>query len=140
MSRRSIIRSRRRRRVRTDSGQALVEFALVLPLLAFMILGIVQFGIAFNHYIALTDATRAGARKAVVSRHSSNPKGDAEAAVRASAANLDQGKLSVSVSPGTPWSAGGSVTVAATYPYSINLLGIVVKSGNLNSTTTERVE
>jgi Flp pilus assembly protein TadG len=105
-----------------------------------MILGIVQFGITFNHYITLTDATRAGARKAVVSRHSSDPKGDAEAAVRASATNLDQGKLSVTVSPSTPWSAGNSVTVAASYPYSINLLGIVIKAGNLSSTTTERVE
>jgi len=32
------------------------------------------------------------------------------------------------------------VTVRATYPYSISLLGMVVKSGRLSSTTTERVE
>jgi hypothetical protein len=32
------------------------------------------------------------------------------------------------------------VTASATYPYSINLLGIVVASGNLKATTTERVE
>jgi hypothetical protein len=32
------------------------------------------------------------------------------------------------------------VTVTATYPYRISLLGLVVKSGNLRSTTTERVE
>ena len=35
---------------------------------------------------------------------------------------------------------GGDVTVKATYPYSIDLLGIVVKSGRLTSETTERVE
>jgi hypothetical protein len=32
------------------------------------------------------------------------------------------------------------VTVTATYGYSINLLGVVVKSGRLSSKTTERVE
>jgi hypothetical protein len=32
------------------------------------------------------------------------------------------------------------VTVTATYPYSISLLGMVVKAGSLSSTTTERVE
>ena len=32
------------------------------------------------------------------------------------------------------------MTVTATYPYSISLLGLVVASGNLKSTTQERVE
>jgi hypothetical protein len=35
---------------------------------------------------------------------------------------------------------GGDITVRATYPYEINLLGLVVKSGDLISETTERVE
>jgi hypothetical protein len=38
------------------------------------------------------------------------------------------------------WAPGEDVTVTATYPYSIDLLGLVVKSGFLSSTTTERVE
>jgi len=32
------------------------------------------------------------------------------------------------------------VTVTATYPYQINILGFVVASGDLHSQTTERVE
>ena len=40
----------------------------------------------------------------------------------------------------TAWEHGESVTVRATYPYTINLLGFVVSSGNLTSETTERVE
>ena len=32
------------------------------------------------------------------------------------------------------------MTVTATYPYKISLLGFVVKTGRLSSTTTERVE
>jgi hypothetical protein len=58
--------------------------------------------------------------------------------VRGSAADLDQSKLGVTVT--SSWQQGEDVTVSATYPYDISLLGFVVKSGNLTSTTTERVE
>jgi hypothetical protein len=35
---------------------------------------------------------------------------------------------------------GSDVTVTATYPYTIDLLGVIVKSGTLSASTTERVE
>jgi hypothetical protein len=44
------------------------------------------------------------------------------------------------VSVSSTWEQGEDVSVTATYPYSISLLGFVVKSGDLTSTTTERVE
>ena len=62
------------------------------------------------------------------------------------AANLKISNLDVTVTPYDPskgtqsWAQGGDVTVTATYPYSISLLGLVVKSGRMSSTTTERVE
>lgn len=43
-------------------GQSLVEFALVLLPLFFILLGIIQFGFVFNAYVTLTNATREGAR------------------------------------------------------------------------------
>jgi Flp pilus assembly protein TadG len=127
-------------RIRDEQGQTMTEFALVLPVLALLLFGVIQFGILFNNYVTLTDAVRAGARKAAVSRQASNPKGDAEAAVRAAADTLDQSKLTVSVTPNTPWVHGNSVTVHAEYPYEINLIGFVLASGRLKSETVERVE
>jgi hypothetical protein len=38
------------------------------------------------------------------------------------------------------WQPSADVTVTATYPYKVSLLGLVVKAGNLSSKTTERVE
>lgn len=111
---------------------------MVLPVLAFLLFGIIQLGIVFNNYVTVTDAARAGARKAAVSRDVADPAGTTEAAVRASATNLDQGQLAVSVA--STWQKGDDVTITATYPYQVNLLGIVVASGNLTSETTERVE
>ena len=47
----------------------MTEFAIVLPMLAMLLFGIIQFGILYNNYVTVTDAARAGARKAAVSRH-----------------------------------------------------------------------
>jgi len=130
---------KKRIQIRNEQGQAMTEFALVLPVLALILFAVIQFGIVFNNYITLTDATRAGARKAAVSRDDPNRDADVMAAVRSSATDLDGSKLSVSP-PSSTWDSGTDVTVTASYPYSISLLGLVVKSGRLSSTTTERVE
>jgi Flp pilus assembly protein TadG len=130
---------KKRIQIRNEQGQAMTEFALVLPVLALILFAVIQFGIVFNNYVTLTDATRAGARKAAVSRDDPNRDADVMAAVQNSASDLDGSKLSVSP-PTSTWNSGDDVTVTASYPYSISLLGLVVKSGRLSSTTTERVE
>jgi Flp pilus assembly protein TadG len=129
--------------LRNERGQAMVEFALVLPILMALLLGIIQFGIVFNNYITLTDATRAGARKAAVSRFVGDSGASAKAAVENSAQGLDQSKLAptISVTASPDWNTpGNDVTVTASYPYSINILGWTVKAGTLTSTTKERLE
>jgi Flp pilus assembly protein TadG len=129
----------KRIQIRNQQGQTMTEFALVLPVLALILFAVIQFGIVFNNYITLTDATRAGARKAAVSRQDPNRNSAVMSAVRSSASDLKSSKLSV-LPPSSTWDSGADVTVTASYPYSISLLGIVVKSGQLSSTTTERVE
>ncbi len=124
--------------LRAERGQTMTEFALVLPLLALLLFGVIQFGIAFNNYITLTDAVRAGARKGTVSRHERNPEGVTVAAVQAAATDLDPKKLGVDVE--SSWQPGEPVRVEATYPYSISLIGVPIKKGLLKSVTTERVE
>lgn len=120
----------------------MAEFTLILPALVLLLFGIVQFGIVFNNYLALTDAVRAGARHASVARFL--PPGDREATVKQkvkdAAVDLDTAKLDIDVNAPANWAPGSDVTVKAQYPYSINLLGMVVKSGSVSSSTTERVE
>jgi Flp pilus assembly protein TadG len=130
---------KKRIQIRNEQGQTMTEFALVLPVLALILFAVIQFGIVFNNYITLTDATRAGARKAAVSRQDPNRNSAVMSAVRSSASGLTSSKLSV-LPPSSTWQSGDDVTVTASYPYSISLLGLVVKSGQLSSTTTERVE
>ena len=133
----------RRRLQHEQDGQSATEFAIVLPVFCLLLFAVIQFGILFNNYLTLTDAVRAGARTAAVSRLEANPEDVAEARVRSAAGALngadDPVMLKVDVSA-TAWEHGESVTVTATYPYEVDLLGFVVASGDLTSETTERVE
>jgi Flp pilus assembly protein TadG len=131
--------------MRSEHGQTLVEFAMVLPLLALVLFAVIQFGIVYNNYISLTDAVRAGARKGAVSRMVADPVGTTKQAVIDSASPdlntsspCTSGNVCVTVT--SDWQPGDTVTVQATYPYSLNLFGIVVASGTLTSKTVERVE
>jgi Flp pilus assembly protein TadG len=123
---------------KNQQGQSMTEFALVLPILVFLLFGVIQFGIVFNNYITVTDAVRAGARKGAVGRHLQNPDAAVVQSVRDASNGLKQSDLNVTVD--SSWQQGEQVTVTGSYPYSISLLGLVVKSGRLTSTTKERVE
>ena len=125
-------------RWRQEDGQTLVEFALVLPVLALVLFGIIQFGLAFKDSLAVTDAVRAGARQAAVSRLAADPVARTRQAVLDASGDLDSSKVGVTVT--STWQPGQDVTVTGTYPYRIDILGLVVDSGNITSSTTERVE
>jgi Flp pilus assembly protein TadG len=129
---------KKRAAFRSERGQSMTEFALVLPLMVVLLFGIIQFGITFNNYISLTDAVRAGARKGAVARHLSNPNQATVDQVRKAATDLKAADLAITVT--SSWNPGDEVKVAASYPYAIKVLGVTIKSGRMNSTTTERVE
>jgi Flp pilus assembly protein TadG len=47
---------------RRDRGQSVVELALMLPVFLLLLLGILEFGMAFDHLLSISYATREGAR------------------------------------------------------------------------------
>lgn len=51
-----------RKSAASERGAELIEFALALPLLLVIIMGIFDFGLAFQRYEILTNAAREGAR------------------------------------------------------------------------------
>lgn len=56
----------RRLRVRSERGAAMVEFALLVPLLTVLLFGIIEFALVFNDYQSLRQGVREGARQGVV--------------------------------------------------------------------------
>jgi len=62
------IRSAITRESARESGQATVEFALILPVLLFLLLALLDFGKAFNYWIDETHLATSAARWAVVNK------------------------------------------------------------------------
>ena len=135
--------------VRVRSNKSINEISISLAGMITAKYGVIQFGNVFRDYIALTDATRVGARQAAVAR-SIQPEANRIPLVisktQRAAVNLDKNQMTITVEPVkldgvTPgWEQSGDVTVRATYPFKIDLFGMVVYDGRLQSRTTERVE
>ncbi|WP_409226786.1 TadE/TadG family type IV pilus assembly protein [Gudongella sp. SC589] len=53
---------------RDEQGQSLVEFALILPVLLLLLMGIIQSGIIYGGYVAVSNAAREGARIGIVEK------------------------------------------------------------------------
>lgn len=53
-------------RLRSERGAELIEFAVVMPILLLLIAGIIDFGMMFRTYEAVTNAAREGARVGVL--------------------------------------------------------------------------
>src|SRR4051795_8167301 len=92
-----------KKRTTTDEGQAVVEFAVILPVLLMVLFAILQFGVVFNNYIQVTAAAREGARKASVSRSLGTAAAEtaATAAAKAAAPGLKQSSITVTY-PNSP--------------------------------------
>ena len=52
--------------LKSERGSQIIEAALVLPLLLLVLLGILDFGLLFQRYEAVTNAAREGARVAIL--------------------------------------------------------------------------
>ena len=144
---------KRRRLIAGDErGSSLIEFAVTLPVLMMLVLGIGRFGVAFNNYIALTDAVRAGERQLATNRGQvTNPCQSATNRVFSAAPTLTRTSLGVRVaingsSYGTSCnnlalSAGQDATVSGTYPCQLTIFGIdFAPRCTLSSSTTGRIE
>lgn len=70
-SREGRLRLRAGRTFRCEKGTAMVEFALVLPVLLLVMTGIFSFGIVLNNYLELTDAVAVGAQQLAIQRGAS---------------------------------------------------------------------
>jgi Flp pilus assembly protein TadG len=97
-----------------EGGQALVEFALVLPLLVLLLLGIVQFGQLFGAYLDVLAAARVGARAAALGASASAAEAVATQAADAMGRDLEVAVTGTSAADGG-WAAGSPVTCRVTY-------------------------
>lgn len=111
-----------------DRGSSAVEFALVVPFLVTLIVGMIQFGVVYNAYLGVTHAAREGARMAAVGQYT-------VADVKATAPQLDPAKIQISESE-----ASGYCEVLVKYPYQLDIPFVPSQSLWLSSTARMRKE
>ncbi|WP_051423485.1 TadE/TadG family type IV pilus assembly protein [Arthrobacter sp. MA-N2] len=94
-----------------ERGAAAVEFALVLPLLLSMVLGVIDFGVALSQSVNLQGSARESARQGVT-------QGDVIASANQASGLLDTSKLQVKFVVDTSGGAPGVMVVCMRYPQS----------------------
>src|SRR5688572_19560794 len=96
----------------TDRGAAMVEFALVLPVLVLLLFGIIEFTRAYNAKTTMTHAAREGARTLALR----GTVAEATDRVRATAPSLNQSNLTITTVPASGvCTPGQTVTVVVSY-------------------------
>jgi Flp pilus assembly protein TadG len=129
----------------------MVEFAVVLPILAMLFLAIWQCGAAFHKYITFTDAARVGARKAAVSLTATGgPCAAAKTAIQNTVSasqwtnDLQSGGRVTCTTPSGPGCTAASLTTGSCYKISIDVpftIGVFFnRSGTMTASATERLE
>ena len=121
-----------------DEGQALVEFAIVLPLFLLLLVGIIEMAGAWQTLQIVTNAAREGARRAVVPSSSEGQATDAIHFYLASA-GLEAGESTVDFRCGDASGStfadgfcpaasrsGRAIEVTLSYPYTFRSLGPVL--------------
>ena len=81
--------------MRSERGQSLVEYALILPVLMILLVGIMEFALVALDYATLSNAAREGARAAAVVSTDADARSAAVAAAERAAVTLDDDELSV---------------------------------------------
>jgi Flp pilus assembly protein TadG len=124
-----------RRRRRGQHGQATVELALVLPLVALLLLALVQVAVVARDQVLVTHAAREAARSAAV-----DPDVDAARRAAERAGPLAADRLDVAVSGREGVGSRVRVVVRYRVPLRLPLVGRAVHDVELTADATMRVE
>ncbi|MGD0938744.1 MAG: TadE/TadG family type IV pilus assembly protein [Terracidiphilus sp.] len=134
-----------------EEGNAILEFALMLPPLMMFLTGIASFGVAMMNYQELTHAVEAGAQSLAVNRsNTTDPCATVYSAMQTAAPTLTASSINLTVTMGgtavnantcsgdqTMLTQGGTVTVAATYPCAIGVYGVTFPNCKLSASLSE---
>ena len=113
-----------------ERGAALVEFAIILPILLTLVFGIIEFGRAYEVKVQLTGGVREGARALALGK----TPAQANQAVIDATPGLNLGSATFSNTSCPAGGADGNATVKITY--SLPSLTPLVPSGKINLTAT----
>lgn len=100
------------KRLQSERGSVAIEFALILPILATLLLGIMEFGRAYNAQITITAAAREGARTMAIKNNPGAAKTSVQTASTSLVPQLTNEQITVSPAACT---AGADTAITVTY-------------------------
>jgi len=120
-----------------EEGSALVEMAVVLPLLMLIVTGMISMGLVLTNYLMLSHATDVGARYLAVSRgQTTNPCSDTVTAIQNAAPGLSKSQLSYTFVIGSGTFSGGPTSFSGTSSSSCSVAGVTDLSPGKTATVT----
>ena len=130
-----------------DSGQAVLEFALVLPLLVFLLFAIFTIGFWMNAQQLVTQAAYQGARQGSLTNDNGQIEGAIAENMRAIDPNIGTSGLArttVSISPSSSYDGGrhrgGALTVTIQYKMPFVFASLPDKFKYVNATMVTRMQ
>ena len=116
-------------------GVAALEFAIVSPVLATLLLAMFQFGIGMQQYMNVSNAATQGALALALARGGTTPYTTATTAVKSAAPNLTAASITTTVTIGgsacttdsactTKLTSGATASVTVSYPCSLSVMGV----------------
>jgi Flp pilus assembly protein TadG len=129
------------RQLRHERGQELVEYALVLPVLLVLILGILQFALIIMAYNTIGDASREAARLGVIADNADYPaRMKAAAYLITDPAGMARADLIIETAKKTD-SVTGGLMIEVKINYAMDLLvPLFTPSINLRAVSTKLIE
>ena len=118
---------------RKETGQSLVEFALMLPILLLILAGVLDLGRMFYSYIAVTDAAAEGASYAAIYPNDSEGIMDRVQDASGGLVVIDRNLITVTCPTCPTIQTGDRVTVTVEYEYRMStpIISAMVPNGVL---------
>jgi len=139
-----------RKLLKREDGSALVEFAVILPVLVFLLVGMMEFGLLLYNQQVITNASREGARYGIVSRTPRRTAEEIEAVVNNYCADhlvtFGGGSPDTDVNPADTGGStfGQDLVVTVTFHYDFlvlpNFVGALIGGTDLQAETTMKYE
>ena len=123
-----------------NKGQAIVEFAIILPILILLLMGIIEFGLFFNTYLNITFASKEGARIASLDTNASNAT--ILASIKGTMPSTTNVTLTVTPQPPRVTGTTVTVTVSTNYTFITPVVSSLMPSNpyNISAATSMRSE
>ena len=115
------------KRLRNERGAAMIEAAVIIPLVMLVSVAIFEFGRAYQHSQVITNAAREGARVAVLEAYTDDQVKTIVLNYMTSGSLMNVGAASINITRNVPFMSNTASRVTVDYPFQFMLLNPIAR-------------